>query len=92
MSVLEPELKEHMANHMAHVHSSVTAMSVRFLEAERRNNYVTPKSFLELIALYKSMLTKKLDQIVDGKQVNMNDTNQPQVLHTSSGKSLTEHV
>eukprot|EP01051_Picozoa_sp_SAG22_P001094 SAG22_NODE_38_length_26325_cov_107.302067_32_plen_73_part_00 len=49
----QPELKENLANHMAHVHASVTAMSTKFLEAERRNNYVTPKSFLELIALYK---------------------------------------
>jgi dynein heavy chain len=27
-----------------------------FLERERRHNYTTPKSFLELIELYKRML------------------------------------
>ena len=33
------------------------------METERRRNYVTPKSFLELIDLYKNMLREKLDEI-----------------------------
>ena len=37
----------------------VGAASKRYLEAERRHNYTTPKSFLELIFLYKSMLAKR---------------------------------
>ena len=64
MDNLEDELKENLANHMANVHASVTDMSLVFMEAERRRNYVTPKSFLELIALYKMMLKKKLEAIV----------------------------
>jgi dynein heavy chain len=64
MDNLEPELKENLANHMAHVHGSVTLISEKYMESERRRNYVTPKSFLELIALYKLMLGKKLAAIV----------------------------
>jgi dynein heavy chain len=59
----EDELKENMANHMATVHASVTIASEAFLATERRRNYTTPKSFLELIALYKSMLHRKLEEI-----------------------------
>ena len=34
-------------------------VSKKFFEAERRYNYTTPKTFLELIKLYKNVLTKK---------------------------------
>ncbi len=30
-----------------------------FYEVERRHNYTTPKTFLELIKLYKSVLARK---------------------------------
>ena len=33
--------------------------SVRFLSAAKRFNYVTPRSFLELIAFYKELLADK---------------------------------
>lgn len=36
--------------------------SKAFFEAERRYNYTTPKTFLELIKLYKSVLTGKRKQ------------------------------
>ena len=60
---LSDEQKESMANHMAHVHATVTLASEAYYEAERRRNFVTPKSFLELIALYKQMLAKKLGDV-----------------------------
>ena len=34
-------------------------MHARYLESVRRNNYTTPKSYLELISLYKSLLAQK---------------------------------
>jgi len=37
----------------------VGQMSQKFLQQERRYNYTTPKTFLELIKLYKSLLNKK---------------------------------
>ena len=49
-------LQEVVASHMSFVHSSVELASVDFFNAERRYNYTTPKSFLDLISLYKKML------------------------------------
>ena len=57
------ELKEGMAAHMSFVHTQVSVLSDTYFETERRRNYVTPKSFLELIDLYKSMLSRKLAEI-----------------------------
>merc|ERR1719316_2498522 len=44
---------------MAEVHLSIDDANKKFLEQERRHNYTTPKSFLELIAFYIAMLGKK---------------------------------
>lgn len=53
-------MRESIANHMAYAHQCVTEASVRFLEAFRRYNYTTPKSYLELISLYKQLLEVRL--------------------------------
>eukprot|EP01046_Picozoa_sp_COSAG06_P029046 COSAG06_NODE_2665_length_6474_cov_19.662745_2_plen_1866_part_01 len=63
MAVLEEELQDNLANHMSRVHMSVTESSLKYRESLRRVNYVTPKSFLELIALYKVLLGEKLGKI-----------------------------
>lgn len=39
----------------------------RYYELYRRYNYTTPKSFLELIALYKQLLAIKREQLKQGK-------------------------
>ena len=33
------------------------------MQVEKRYNYTTPKTFLELIKLYKSVLARKRDQV-----------------------------
>jgi dynein heavy chain len=48
-----------LAEHMAEVHLSVNEASEQYRLLERRYNYTTPKSFLELIAFYKTLLNKK---------------------------------
>ena len=48
---------------MAHVHTSIEAANKEFLAKERRHNYTTPTSFLELINFYKNFLKKKVDAI-----------------------------
>jgi len=40
----------------------------KFMDAERRFAYTTPKSFLELIKLYTSMVGKKVDKLEDQKE------------------------
>ena len=41
------------------IHKSVENISIRFLLELRRHNYVTPKSYLELLALYIAILKEK---------------------------------
>ena len=48
---------------MAGVHQSVNQMSVSYLQNERRYNYTTPKSFLEQIKLYQSLLVMKHSEL-----------------------------
>jgi len=57
------EIKAQCSLHMAQVHLSVTAASVKLLKTRRRFNYVTPKSFLELIAFYKQLLGTKRSEV-----------------------------
>lgn len=44
---------------MANTHSSIDKANLKFFKVARRNNYTTPKSFLELIDFYKTLLDKK---------------------------------
>ncbi len=46
----------------------VNELSVKVLEIERRYIYTTPKSFLELINLYKNMLRKKSEEMKNNKE------------------------
>jgi dynein heavy chain len=56
---IPPEQYETLGQHMAFMHTSVNEASEDFLSSQRRYNYTTPKSFLDLIDLYKSMLQQK---------------------------------
>ena len=62
------ELKENVAHHMAYVHQSVEEGTVAYLAQERRNVYTTPKSYLELIILYKQLLEKNTNEIDQQKK------------------------
>lgn len=53
---------------MAEVHLSISDANIEYLQMERRYNYTTPTSFLELISFYKLLLGKKTDKITD--QIN----------------------
>jgi dynein heavy chain len=53
---------------IANAHSRVIQVSVDYLEAERRHNYATPKSYLELISLFKVMLEKTRTTIINNSQ------------------------
>uniref|UniRef100_A0A4W6G4Y5 Dynein axonemal heavy chain 17 n=1 Tax=Lates calcarifer TaxID=8187 RepID=A0A4W6G4Y5_LATCA len=58
------EVKESVSKFMAHVHMSVNQMSKEYLANERRYNYTTPKSFLEQIKLYRSLLGQKSKDLI----------------------------
>ena len=48
---------------MAHVATTVSQCSDKYLVDSRRYNYTTPKSFLEQINLYKTILSKKHSEL-----------------------------
>uniref|UniRef100_A0A8C9J5L0 Dynein axonemal heavy chain 9 n=1 Tax=Piliocolobus tephrosceles TaxID=591936 RepID=A0A8C9J5L0_9PRIM len=53
---IEPTVKQSISKFMAFVHTSVNQTSQSYLSNEKRYNYTTPKSFLEFIRLYQSLL------------------------------------
>ncbi|XP_043958392.1 dynein heavy chain 9, axonemal isoform X2 [Gambusia affinis] len=72
---IEPQVKESVSRFMAYVHTSVNQTSKEYLANERRYNYTTPKSFLEQIKLYRSLLgqkskdlTAKMERLENGLQ------------------------
>ena len=56
---LPKEIIPPIGEFMAHVHNSSTQMSKTYLANDKRYNYTTPKSFLELINLYVKILAEK---------------------------------
>ncbi|KAK7101861.1 hypothetical protein V1264_020177 [Littorina saxatilis] len=50
-----------------HFHESVRTLSVRYYETMRRQNYVTPTSYLELIKTFKTLLNNKRMDILNKK-------------------------
>ena len=53
---------------MAYAHESVTEASKVYVSNFRRYNYTTPKSYLELINLYKLLLEKKRTLLKQAKE------------------------
>uniref|UniRef100_A0A7N8Y719 Dynein axonemal heavy chain 12 n=1 Tax=Mastacembelus armatus TaxID=205130 RepID=A0A7N8Y719_9TELE len=49
-------------------HTSAQQLSERFLSELGRHNYVTPTSYLELIAAFQLLLTQKRDTVMNAKQ------------------------
>ena len=50
VDLISDEIRESISRYMAFVHKSVNEMSAVYLTNERRYNYTTPKSFLELVS------------------------------------------
>lgn len=61
---MQPEVKASISLFMAYVHTTVNEMSKVYLATERRYNYTTPKTFLEQIKLYQSLLARKRMELV----------------------------
>ncbi|XP_038668758.1 dynein heavy chain 12, axonemal [Scyliorhinus canicula] len=49
-------------------HTSVIDLSTKFLQELNRHNYVTPTSYLELIAAFRQLLTQKRDTVIKAKK------------------------
>lgn len=57
------EIRKNVSLNMAEVHTSIDEANEKFKRLERRFNYTTPKSFLELIDFYKKLLSEKRNNI-----------------------------
>ena len=57
------ETKEAIVSFMPFSFNAVQEQSREYLRTERRHNYTTPKSFLELVDLYKTMLAARREQL-----------------------------
>jgi dynein heavy chain len=68
------DIRSQLAVHMAEEHLSVTDLSKRYYETQGRYNYVTPKSYLELIGFYKYLLNIKradVNRLIDRLDVGL---------------------
>jgi len=60
---IEEETKQHLSQMCQFVHASVHTQSERFYAELRRKVYTTPKSYLDMIALYIGMLSSKRQEL-----------------------------
>ena len=61
------EVRDAIVKFMPFSFGVVEKFSAKMKETERRYVYTTPKSFLELVKLFKSMLEKKVSYLDDEK-------------------------
>jgi dynein heavy chain len=59
------DLRVALAENMSETHIKLDEENQRFFLKERRRNYTTPKSFLELIEFYKGFLKENREKIID---------------------------
>lgn len=65
---LTKEVKDNLSTMCVHVHESVSVFTEKFYQLMRRRVYTTPKSYLDLVDCYKSLLIKKRDQLMNNRQ------------------------
>ncbi|NXE11184.1 DYH7 protein, partial [Lophotis ruficrista] len=73
-------------------HTSVLSLSARFLQSLGRHNYVTPTSYLELIAAFQKLLTQKRDAVMKAKKKYMNGLDKLAFAESQVGEMKQELV
>ncbi|XP_054071997.1 dynein axonemal heavy chain 12 isoform X1 [Rissa tridactyla] len=73
-------------------HTSVLSLSVRFLQILGRHNYVTPTSYLELIAAFRKLLTQKRDAVMKAKKKYVNGLDKLAFAESQVGEMKQELV
>lgn len=58
-----PENKIELMKHMGNVHLMVTDVCDKYYQKMRRQVYVTPKSYLSYLESYKTLYTKKYNEL-----------------------------
>jgi dynein heavy chain len=65
---MEPDTMEKCTDMFAHMHESVSGLADRFLAELRRNYYVTPTSYLELINTFTVLLAERRAEVLKGQR------------------------
>uniref|UniRef100_A0A8B9BTE2 Dynein axonemal heavy chain 12 n=1 Tax=Anser brachyrhynchus TaxID=132585 RepID=A0A8B9BTE2_9AVES len=73
-------------------HTSVLSLSSRFFQSLKRHNYVTPTSYLELIAAFRKLLTEKRDSVMTAKKKYVNGLDKLAFAESQVGEMKQELV
>ncbi|XP_015730363.1 dynein heavy chain 12, axonemal isoform X2 [Coturnix japonica] len=73
-------------------HTSVLSLSSRFFQSLKRHNYVTPTSYLELIAAFRKLLTQKQDSVMKAKKKYVNGLDQLAFAESQVGEMKQELI
>ena len=60
---IDSKIKQEVIQMCRNIHRSAIDVSVKYLQATQRNNYVTPTFYLEFIRTFKRLLDKKRSEI-----------------------------
>ena len=76
--LIPDHVREAVVSHIVSVHQSVGDFSKKFQQKLRRNNYVTPKNYLDFINTYLKLLEEKdkinLAQVTGNRDNKMNSS------------------
>jgi dynein heavy chain len=64
------DVRQLLAEQSVLVHTSVAKACVEFLNERRRHVYTTPKSYLDMLGLYRTLLTQQRDKL-DGRRLHL---------------------
>uniref|UniRef100_A0A663MBB4 Dynein axonemal heavy chain 12 n=1 Tax=Athene cunicularia TaxID=194338 RepID=A0A663MBB4_ATHCN len=73
-------------------HTSVLSLSVRFLQSLGHHNYVTPTSYLDLIAVFRKLLTQKRDTVMKARKKYVNGLDKLAFAESQVGEMKQELV
>ncbi|CAM9353814.1 unnamed protein product [Bubo scandiacus] len=73
-------------------HTSVLSLSVRFLQSLGHHNYVTPTSYLDLIAAFRKLLTQKRDTVMKARKKYVNGLDKLPFAESQVGERKQELV
>uniref|UniRef100_U3K1D6 Dynein axonemal heavy chain 12 n=1 Tax=Ficedula albicollis TaxID=59894 RepID=U3K1D6_FICAL len=73
-------------------HTSVLSLSERYLRSLGRYNYVTPTSYLELIAAFQRLLTEKRDSVMKAKKKYVNGLDKLAFAESQVGRMKVELI
>nr|XP_060483981.1 dynein axonemal heavy chain 12 [Panthera onca] len=75
-----------------HFHTTIMDLSERFLQQLGRHNYVTATSYLELIASFRQLLTKRRQAVMEAKQRYVNGLDKLAFAESQVGEMKMELV